>query len=1043
MSHTRSFTVVVLLAAMTVATRDTAAQEWINHKGPIGGDVRSIAVDLADANEVYVGVVAGGQVSATGAAYKSTDGGATWTLINNGLTAPPEALFTVAGTDTIYAATDSGVFKTTNGGLQWNASDTGITHSDVRALVGSISTLYAGTYGGGVFRSTDDGATWVPLNAGLGDLHINDLARFGINLYAATPSGLFRSFDGGVSWSFADVITSESGEGIGTIALDPSSTNNVFVTAFGASGTGVWRSVDFGNSWTQFNTGLPDPTVYALAIDADDNVFAGTADGIYRSSIGGTMWTPMHNGLSGVLVTRFAIGHFTLPRPVYAGTIAGLSKSTDDGMTWTTIGLPASTVSSVMVGASNGTLLAGVSGAGGGVFKSVTSGASWVPSRTGMGEVDVRTIIKDPANPARMYAGTPSGVFTSVDAGNNWSGPADAGDVVALAIDPSSTNILYAGTVGDGIIFKSTDAGATWTPTASLPLLPSIVISGLAVNPSGVVYAGTFRGVYKSNSGGASWTLSGLPSLRIRALAISPLDATRIYAATDGGGLFISADGGGSWDSSNAGISDLHLYALAITPASPSTMYAASADRQGVFKSVDSGQTWNAISDGLPLRTAVVNDFVSVLSLAVSSTGDLYAGTDGAGVSYREVCGDPGAPDQDSDGLCDAGDNCPTVFNPGQVDSDDGGIGDGVGDECDNCPLFVNPDQRDSDTQAGGDVCDPCPSDATDLCNQAQSGGMSIDSGGGTVGTPDGSVSIEVPPGAVTQPTTFSITGGIPGSAFGVRTGDQTVAALILEPSGITFAQPVLLTFRWRDFDDNGFVDAQPGPGNSGIREGDLRIWRDGAPLLPTCQNFFCIGTGTTCCDRDANRWKVFVSEFSEYIMGAVQCSAANSGLIKLSKLDPPAGDDKVKLLGDAVLPVPISPSIDPTTTGAHVMIDDAAGQRILSATIPGGLVDPVTRIGWKANRSNTSWRYTNPDGVDGITSVKVKLSSRAPGAFKFRVKGKHGSLAVSPSALPLRGRFVLDPESEATGQCGELEFPGLPSPTCTFDPSGSSVTCR
>src|SRR5206468_6083055 len=58
------------------------------------------------------------------------------------------------------------------------------------------------------------------------------------------------------------------------------------------------------------------------------------------------------------------------------------------------------------------------------------------------------------------------------------------------------------------------------------------------------------------------------------------------------------------------------------------------------------------------------------------------------------------------DGIPDSQDNCPTVFNPNQQDTD----GDGIGDACDNCPSIPNPGQEDSDADGIGDACESAAS---------------------------------------------------------------------------------------------------------------------------------------------------------------------------------------------------------------------------------------------------------------------------------------------------------------------------------------------
>ncbi len=125
---------------------------WTSN-GPEGGIINALAVDPQTPDIIYAGT--GGGV------FKSTDGGASWSAINNGLTNTyVNALALDPQTPTIiYAGTGGGsVFKTTDGGVSWSAIKHGLTNTDVNALALDPQTpaiIYAGTWGGGVFKSTD------------------------------------------------------------------------------------------------------------------------------------------------------------------------------------------------------------------------------------------------------------------------------------------------------------------------------------------------------------------------------------------------------------------------------------------------------------------------------------------------------------------------------------------------------------------------------------------------------------------------------------------------------------------------------------------------------------------------------------------------------------------------------------------------------------------------------------------------------------------------------------------------------------------------
>jgi hypothetical protein len=92
----------------------------------------------------------------------------------------------------------------------------------------------------------------------------------------------------------------------------------------------------------------------------------------------------------------------------------------------------------------------------------------------------------------------------------------------------------------------------------------------------------------------------------------------------------------------------------------------------------------------------------------------------------------PGAGDADGDGIPDASDDCPDVYDPAQADRD----GDGAGDDCDDCPSVSNADQKDTDGDGIGDACDDCPGVADAL---------QVDSDGNGVGDACDCASADIP----------------------------------------------------------------------------------------------------------------------------------------------------------------------------------------------------------------------------------------------------------------------------------------------------------
>ena len=128
--------------------------------------------------------------------------------------------------------------------------------------------------------------------------------------------------------------------------------------------------------------------------------------------------------------------------------------------------------------------------------------------------------------------------------------------------------------------------------------------------------------MFKSTNGGAVWSAvnTGLTDTNVHALAIDPATPSTLYAGTVwGSGVFKSTNGGAAWSAVNTGLTDTDVFALAIDPATPSTLYAGTSG--GVFKSTNGGAAWSAVNTGL---TATI---VHALAIDPATPSTLYAGT--------------------------------------------------------------------------------------------------------------------------------------------------------------------------------------------------------------------------------------------------------------------------------------------------------------------------------------------------------------------------------------------------------------------------------
>ena len=212
-------------------------------------------------------------------------------------------------------------------------------------------------------------------------------------------------------------------------------------------------------------------------------------------------------------------------------------------------------------------------------------------------------------------------------------GPAVAGGRIAdIEVNPADPSVWYVA-VGSGGVWKTTNAGVTWTPVFDDQ--PTYSIGDLALDPANpeVVWAGTGEnvsgrhvawgsGLYRSRDGGGSWEQVGLTdSEHIGKILIHPDDGNTVLVAAEGPlwsaggerGVYRTRDGGNTWQQvlaldEHTGVTDLEF-----APGNPDVVYAAAFQRRrhvwgymaggpssGIHKSTDGGDSWREVTRGLP-----------------------------------------------------------------------------------------------------------------------------------------------------------------------------------------------------------------------------------------------------------------------------------------------------------------------------------------------------------------------------------------------------------------------------------------------------------
>jgi photosystem II stability/assembly factor-like uncharacterized protein len=198
-----------------------------------------------------------------------------------------------------------------------------------------------------------------------------------------------------------------------------------------------------------------------------------------------------------------------------------------------------------------------------------------------------------------IFAGTPTGVFRSADAGQSWHPTGPAGVLpfvtsVAASSDYATDRTLFAGTWTG--LFRSRSAGESWHPILAGGGVLAVVVSS-ATPDQQMVFVGTADdGILRSDDGGEHWVgaNAGLLDLSVQALVLSPRfpdDGTAFAGTTSG--LYRSRNGGQSWQEVDIGLDAVSIQAVALGPGFPDDpLVAVGCEANGFLLSEDGGEDW-------------------------------------------------------------------------------------------------------------------------------------------------------------------------------------------------------------------------------------------------------------------------------------------------------------------------------------------------------------------------------------------------------------------------------------------------------------------
>lgn len=411
----------------------------------------------------------------------------------------------------------------------------------------------------------------------------------------------------------------------------------------------------YSDDWR--SNGPPGGDVRSLVVDPSnpDRFYFGTLDGqMYTSADAGKTWQFLYNFNR----PRLFVDHILVdPRDSRVLFVAahrhkeagGFFKSIDGGHHWReSPELKNEALHSLTQAEANPNVL--IAGTFNGIFRSDNAGDTWtqLPTSSTAGLVHVESLAIDPRTSNTIYAGTWYLPYKSTDGGKTWktikNGIIDDSDIFAIDIDPRDPNHIIASACSG--IYETRTAGDSWKKVQGIPS-QSRRTRAILQHPSiaGLVFAGTTEGFWRSERGGDadSWMVTTSRQLEINSIAVHPSRPQTIYIGTNNYGVMVSYDGGKNFAPTNAGYSGRFANVIVADREMSNRIYAATINTTTgggfLFASTDNGETWRPSMRNMPPRLitySIMQDARNVNTIYLGTNLGVYRSLD-RGASWAPV----------------------------------------------------------------------------------------------------------------------------------------------------------------------------------------------------------------------------------------------------------------------------------------------------------------------------------------------------------------------------------------------------------------------